>query len=117
MPAQPFEAGQAVADGPNQGRLARDRCQLAMEPCFKIINERCCHLLPDRRALIGGDTNGSFDPLQRCHAFQSLFGNAGAIMLAPSRRSFLGDRSCPMINPRTQFSTTDIMLFGFGRGA
>jgi hypothetical protein len=48
-----------------------------LEPCFKIVDERCGQILPDGFAFIGRfATNGSFDALQRRDAFQRFFGNA-----------------------------------------
>jgi hypothetical protein len=52
--AQPLEAGQAIADCASQGRLTRDLCELAVKPCFKIVDERCCQILPDGLRSSGG---------------------------------------------------------------
>ena len=78
--SQPFEPRDAVADGSRQGRLARDLHELAVQPRFKIIDERGCLLLPDGFAFIGRlATNGSFYSVQRCDALQRFFRNAGAL--------------------------------------
>ena len=51
-----------------------------MEPCFEIIDERCCIFLPDGSAFVRWiATNGSFDLVQRRDAFQCFFSNAGTL--------------------------------------
>ena len=77
---QPFKAGQAIADCASQGRLARDLCELRMEPRFKIIDERCRPFLPDGSAPVRWiASDGSFDLVQRRDAFQCFFRNTRAL--------------------------------------
>jgi hypothetical protein len=62
---QSFKLRQAIADRASQGRLARDLCELQMEPSFKIIDEWCCIFLPDRSAPVRWiATNGSISDVR-----------------------------------------------------